>query len=46
MGRIEEGEGIPRRVFSFLGGPQFFSWPLPRNFNGILSSSPVNWHPF
>jgi len=51
MGRIGEGGGevVPRQVFSFAGGLQFFSGAFSRNFKhivGILSSSPVDWHPF
>ena len=48
MGQI--GGGGVWGVSEFFGPPlQKFSGPLPRNFKyivGILSSSPVDWHPF
>ena len=44
------GGVVPRQVFSFFaGGLQFFSGAFSRNLKhivGILSSSPVDWHPF
>jgi len=44
------GGGSPDVVIVFSGGGlQFFSGPLPRKFKhiiGILSLSPVDWHPF
>jgi hypothetical protein len=51
MSRIREGGGggVPRYGYNFGGGSPVFSGPLPRNSKhiiGILSSSPVNWHPF
>jgi len=46
MGLIRGKGGWGVRFFG--GGPKHF-WPLLRLFNytvGILSSSPVDWHPF
>jgi len=48
MGRIRGGGGWGG--FEFFGPPlQKFTGPLLQNckhISGILSSSPVNWHPF
>jgi hypothetical protein len=46
MGPIRDKGGGGSELF--WGGPKHF-WPLLRHFNciiGILSSSPVDWHPF